>query len=78
MFPTIHEPAMTDWPPPTGDHLDTGQVAALLAMSTQEVTRGAREGWLPAHREGHAWQFDRGEVRAHPAGSGCQADEVDM
>ena len=44
--------------------------------------RGAREGWLPGHREGHVWKFDRDVVlawvKAHPAGSGRQADEVDM
>lgn len=44
--------------------LTTAQTAQLLVMSTQEVTRGAREGWLPAHRldRQRAWEFNRDEV----------------
>jgi excisionase family DNA binding protein len=34
------------------DVLTTSQAAELLGMSTQEVTRGAREGWLPGYRVG--------------------------
>ena len=45
-------------------------------MSTQEVTRGAREGWLPAYRVGHVWRFDRevalAWLKAHPAATDCR------
>jgi excisionase family DNA binding protein len=55
------------------DVLTTSQAAELLGMSTQEVTRGAREGWLPGYRVGLVWRFDRDEVlawlKAHPASS---------